>query len=234
MFVKQYLSHEQTENGWLVHADCADIMLVFLSDDIIRIRVSFERRFDEASYSLVTTAWEDRLDPLFEGERQRIRALSVHCEETEKELRFRTESLKLVMKKSPLAFTAYNGRGQIVYKDLPDRAFDRDQLGRLTHYSCMDRELDHFYGFGEKTGYLDKKFRRLRMCPKDAIGVDPETGDPMYKHIPFYIRVNEKTRHAVGVFYNNSYDCVFDLGEEISGYWERYNYYQNTFQMLTL
>ena len=56
----------------------------------------------------------------------------------------------------------------------------------------MDREYDHFFGFGEKTGHLDKKGRRLRMSPEDAIGHDPETGDPMYKHIPFYIRVNEK------------------------------------------
>ena len=30
------------------------------------------------------------------------------------------------------------------------------------------------------------------MSPKDAIGHDPEFGDPMYKHIPFYIRINEK------------------------------------------
>ena len=70
------------------------------------------------------------------------------------------------------------------------------------------------------------KGRRLRMSPKDAIGHDPETGDPMYKHIPFYIRVNEKDRRPIGLFYHNSYDCVFDLGEELSGYWERYCYYQ--------
>ena len=226
MFVKKYLSHSKMENGWLIHADCADILIVFLTDDIVRMRVSFERNFPEASYALVTTAWEDRLDPLFEGERQRVRAREIPCEERENSLCFQTASMKLVMKKAPVAFTAYNKADQVIYKDLPARAFDKDQLGRLTHYSCMDREKDHFYGFGEKTGHLDKKFRRLRMCPKDAIGVDPETGDPMYKHIPFYIRVNEKNNHAVGVFYNNSYDCVFDLGEEISGYWERYNYYQ--------
>ncbi len=77
----------------------------------------------------------------------------------------------------------------------------------------MDRDYDHFYGFGEKTGHLDKKGRRLRMSPKDAIGHDPETGDPMYKHIPFYIRVNENDLRPVGLFYHNSYDCVFDLGE---------------------
>ena len=48
----------------------------------------------------------------------------------------------------------------------------------------------------------------------------------LYKHIPFYIRVNEHDLRPVGLFYHNSYDCVFDLGEELSGYWERYCYYQ--------
>ena len=30
------------------------------------------------------------------------------------------------------------------------------------------------------------------MSPKDAIGADPEFGEPLYKHVPFYIRVNEE------------------------------------------
>ncbi len=54
------------------------------------------------------------------------------------------------------------------------------------------------------------------MSPKDAIGHDPEYGDPMYKHIPFYIRINEKTAYALGLFYHNSYDSVFDMGQEVS------------------
>ena len=86
MLVRRYESREKAENGWLIHADTADVMLVFLSDDVIRIRVSFDRKFDEASYTLVTTAWADRLDPLFEGERQRITALDVACAEDEKKL----------------------------------------------------------------------------------------------------------------------------------------------------
>lgn len=201
-------------------------MLVFMTEDIIRIRVSFSREFPEHSYALVHTAWEDKLDELFEGERERISALDIACEESEKFLTFTTQTLKLVLRKSPMSFSIYNMAGKCVYRDLPDRAFEKDNLGRMSHYSCMDRDKDHFYGFGEKTGHLDKKFRRLRMSPKDAIGHDPENGDPMYKHIPFYIRINEDDLHALGLFYNNSYDCVFDMGQEISGYWERYCYYQ--------
>ena len=226
MLLRKYLSHEKTENGWLIHGDAADVMLVFLTDDIVRIRASFSREFREESYTLVTTAWADRLDPLFEGERQRITALDIPCVDEDKTLSFTTATMKLVLQKAPFSFAAYDNDGNAIYRDLPERAFEKDQLGRLSHYSCMDREKDHFFGFGEKTGHLDKKGRRLRMSPKDAIGHDPEIGDPMYKHIPFYIRVNEDKLHSVGLFYHNSYDCVFDMGQEISGYWERYCYYQ--------
>ena len=226
MLLKHYISHEKTENGWRIHGDNADIMLVFMTDDVIRIRVSFDRQFKEASYTLVTTAWEDRLDPLLADERKRITALDIPCEESETRLAFKTATMTLVMKKCPLAFKILDAEGKTIYRDLPERAFEKDQLGRLSHFSCMDREKDHFYGLGEKTGHLDKKFRRLRMCPKDAIGNDPEIGDPLYKHIPFYIRINEDNMHAMGLFYHNSYDCAFDLGNELSGYWERYCYYQ--------
>ncbi|MCR5090775.1 MAG: DUF5110 domain-containing protein [Oscillospiraceae bacterium] len=226
MLLRKYISHEKTDNGWIIHGDTADVMLVFMSDDVVRVRVSFDRCFPEQSYTLVTTAWEDRLDPLFTEERQRIQALDIPCEETEKGLSFRTGSMTLRMKKTPLSFSLQDAEGNCFYRDLAERAFEKDQLGRLSHFSCMDREKDHFYGFGEKTGHLDKKGRRLRMSPKDAIGHDPENGDPMYKHIPFYLRVNEANLHTLGLFYHNSYDCVFDMGQEISGYWERYCYYQ--------
>ncbi len=226
MILKKALSVEKQPNGYLVHGDCADVMLVFMSDDVIRVRVSFGRTFPEESYALVTTAWEDRLDGLFDGERTRISPLDIPCEDAGGCFVFCTAALKLVLKKEPFSFTLYTADGKCVYRDLTERAFETDQLGRLSHYSCMDRDKDHFYGFGEKTGHLDKKGRRLRMSPKDAIGHDPENGDPMYKHIPFYIRVNEDNLHALGLFYHNSYDCVFDMGQEISGYWERYCYWQ--------
>ena len=48
----------------------------------------------------------------------------------------------------------------------------------------------------------------------------------MYKHIPFYVRVNALQGHYVGLFYNNSHDAIFDMGNERSGYWEPYSFYQ--------
>ncbi len=226
MLLKSFVNLEKIDSGYIIHGDAADVMLVFMTDDIFRFRVSFARNFKEESYTLIRTAWKDRMDDLLKDERVRIKALDVPVTEEEKTLTFETKNLKLVVNKEPFSFKVYDKSGNCIYQDLTERAFEVDQLGRLSHYSKMDRDFDHFYGFGEKTGFLDKKGRRLRMSPKDAIGHDPENGDPMYKHIPFYVRVNEKQKHAVGLFYHNSYDCVFDLGQEISGYWDRYCYYQ--------
>ena len=228
MLLRSFESFEKTENGYLIHGDAADVKLVFMTDDIIRIRVHFDKGtpMEEESYTLVTTAWEDRMDTLLKDERTRITALDVPCAEDDKALTFETAHLTLKLFKKPFHFELFDKSGKLIYQDLRERAFEKDQIGRLSHFSKVDRDYDHFYGFGEKTGHLDKKGRRLRMSPKDAIGHDPETGDPMYKHIPFYIRVNEHDLRPVGLFYHNSYDCVFDLGEELSGYWERYCYYQ--------
>ncbi|AQR97328.1 TIM-barrel domain-containing protein [Clostridium saccharoperbutylacetonicum] len=226
MLLKRFLSMDKIENGYLVKGDTADIKIIFMSDDIIRIRTSFDKKWSEESYALVMTAWEDRLDSLFKDERKRITALDISFEETEKEIIFNTKTLKLVMSKEPLYFSIYKLNGEKIYGDLADRAFECDQLGRISHYNEVDLENDHFYGFGEKTGKVDKMGRRMRMSPKDAIGHDPEFGDPLYKHIPFYIKLNNNNRHALGLFYHNSYDSVFDMGNEISGYWPRYSYYQ--------
>ena len=155
MLVKTFLSLEKTSNGYILHADNADVMLVFLTQDILRIRVSFSREFIERSYALIHTAWEDRLDTLFADEREHIKALDVPYEENEKTLTFSTQKLKLVLNKKPFSFSLYNQDGICIYRDLPERAFERDQLGRLSHYSCMERANDQFFGFGEKTGYLD-------------------------------------------------------------------------------
>lgn len=226
MLLKEFVSMEKTDNGYLIHGDAADIMIVFLDDHVVRMRTSFDKTFRESSYALVTTAWEDELDELLSEERTRVEAVDVPYEETDKKITFSTKKLILTLRKNPLSFVLTDREGNLLYKDLKERAYEKDHLGRLSHFTCINPEKDHFYGFGEKTGHVDKMGRRMRMSPKDAIGHDPEFGEPLYKHIPFYIRAQRDSGRSVGLFYNNAHDSVFDMGIEISGYWDRYAYYQ--------
>lgn len=227
MYTKDFVSIESKDGYHLISAVNALVKLYFVTDDIVRIRVSFDGKFEEHSYALVTTAWSDDLDELFKEERQRVNPVCAAVQDLSDRMVFETKSVKLVMMKSPLSFKLIDKESNLeVYSDLAERAFDLDSLGRLTHFNKIDPKFDHFYGFGEKTGHLDKKGRHMRMCPKDAIGHDPEHGEPLYKTIPFYVRVNERHQHFVGLFYNNSHDAVFDMGNERSGYWDPYSYYQ--------
>ena len=116
---------------------------------------------------------------------------------------FDTAHVNLKLFKKPFHFEMYDKEGKLLYQDLRERAFEKDQIGRLSHFSKVDREYDHFFGFGEKTGELDKNKTFQRERATDAMGYDAEKMDTLYKHIPFYIRLDRATAKAVGVYYND-------------------------------
>ena len=70
---KEIQSMERLDGAFLFHTNCADIKVCFVTDEIVRVRVAFDRELAEESYILSTTAWEDRLDGLFGAERTRVR-----------------------------------------------------------------------------------------------------------------------------------------------------------------
>ena len=45
---------------YVLHTNNADIKLYFLTDEIIRVRASFDKEIAEESFVVATTAWEDR------------------------------------------------------------------------------------------------------------------------------------------------------------------------------
>lgn len=212
-------------DGSVIHTDNADIKLYFLTDEIIRVRASFDKEFAEESYILSLTAWEDRLDPLFSGERKRIAPTVPEVQNTEDRITFTTKALRLEFDKNPICIRLYDSQGTELYSSLAGNPFTLDSNKRITHYSRMN-ENDCFYGFGEKTGLFNKNKEFLRQRATDAMGYDPIKADTLYKHIPFYIRLNRDTRKAVGLFYHNFFESVFNMGREKSNYWPRYTYWQ--------
>jgi alpha-glucosidase len=208
-----------------VKTDGGQFMVYLLDSDTVRFRCTFEEKFaKERSYALVRTAWADELDGLLGNERTRVKPVPVVLEEKDGYWRIGTSSLEVRLCKEPFGIEIYNASGELLYEDLKERSFMEDSLGRRKHYSVIG-DNDHFYGFGEKTGPLNKAKYSMRMHNTDACGHDAKLSDPLYKHIPFYIRFNDLTRRAVGIFYNNSFDSSFDMGRERSGYWSKYSYF---------
>lgn len=214
---------EKVEGAYILHTNSADIKLYFITDHIIRVRVSFDKEFDEASYVLETEAWPDRLDGVIT--RNKIKPLMPECIDKGNTCSFGTGRLKIEFDKDPLCMRLYNSNGIELYESLSGSPFTLDSNKRITHYSRMNED-DCFYGFGEKAGLLNKNKKFLRQRATDAMGYDPQNTDTLYKHIPFYIRLIRSNQTAIGMFYHNFYESVFNMGCEKSNYWPRYSYWQ--------
>ena len=213
------------DNYFSVMTNSVEIRILFLTDSILRIRAGFDGDFAEESYSLVMTAWEDRMDDFLKGRRTRVEAADAVLSDGDREAVIEGRNLKVVVEKDPFRICVYDKEGTLLHADIVDLAYMEDSNHRRIHTSEISPE-DCFYGFGEKSGDFNKAQKFMGMSPKDAMGYNPRETDSLYKHIPFYIKLNRGTKKAVGYFYHNTYECDFDMGREKSNYWKPHSRYR--------
>ncbi|TWH22612.1 alpha-glucosidase [Prauserella rugosa] len=208
-----------------VHTDGVEIRLTVLADGILRIRAGFDGDFAEESYTLATTAWPDRLDDVLGEERTRVSPAPCELGEQGDVISVTGGNFRVEIDREPFRIRVRDDEGTVLHTDVVGLGYRQDANGRRIHTSEISRD-DAFYGFGETTGPLNKAQKLITMSPKDALGYDPRETDPLYKHIPFYVKMNRRNRKAVGYFYHNTYDCDFDLGRERSNYWPPHSRYR--------
>ncbi len=71
----------------------------------------------------------------------------------------------------------------------------------------------HFFGFGEKMGFMDKRGTRMRMINTDNPLHTPGL-DPMYISIPFFITVSPG-KPAIGFYLNSTAFSFFDMDGDV-------------------
>jgi len=216
---------ERKDSYFSIKTDGAEMRLWFLTDSIVRIRAGFDENFTEESYSLVMTAWEDRMDDVLKESRRRIAAADAVMTKFPDFIVLQGELLKVVIEKEVFRIRIFDKEGTQLHADIADLAYMEDSNHRRIHTSEI-APTDCFYGFGEKTGEINKAYQFLSMSPKDAMGYHPKETDSLYKHIPFYIKLNRDTKKASGYFYHNTYECDFNMGREKSNYWKPYSRYR--------
>jgi alpha-glucosidase len=102
-------------------------------------------------------------------------------------------------------------------EDRSTSAYLQEHRTGLVRHCVVRNPQDHYFGLGDKTGPLNLHGRRLRCLGQDALGYDPQNGDPLYKHWPFLM---SRTVDGlwVGVYYDTLATCTFDLGCEHDNY----------------
>lgn len=134
-------------------------------------------------------------------------------EETDDTLLLHTGALTVQIERATARIACVDGAG---------RTFCADEAGvrwAASQVVCAKRiaEGEHFYGFGERTGKLDKLGRQLTNWTTDPpMGHDPGT-DPLYIAIPVFMVLRPGLTY--GVFFNNSWCSRFDIGSHRSDIW---------------
>ncbi len=83
---------------------------------------------------------------------------------------------------------------------------------------CKQLEGDEaFYGLGDKTGFLDKRGYEYVMWNTDDPAPQMDNFKSLYKSIPFFITLRSDA--VFGLFFDNPYRTVFDMGKESDAYY---------------
>ena len=91
---------------------------------------------------------------------------------------------------------------------------------RLEHAFDVVKQLrgdEHFYGLGDKTGFLDKRNYEYEMWNSDIPDPQVDSFKALYKSIPFFMTLTGE--HVYGIFLDNTYKSFFDMGKESQAYY---------------
>ncbi|WP_404454496.1 glycoside hydrolase family 31 protein [Virgibacillus necropolis] len=133
----------------------------------------------------------------------------VHVEEKvgEDAITLKTAQLELLIKQAPFRVTVFDADGSIILHE-GERGMGHKVTGEIIAHKAMD-QADRFYGFGEKSGFLDKRGEKYTMWNTDVYAPhNPET-DPLYESIPYFMTLRNGRAH--GVFFDNTFRTVFDM-----------------------
>lgn len=112
--------------------------------------------------------------------------------------------------------------GKITCFDQANRSFAQDiEQGVGWHQNTIAgwKQIEpdeHFYGFGERAGLLDKIGQRLTNWTTDSLDYHALT-DAMYQAIPFFMAIRPQAGY--GIFLNSTCWSCFDMGADQPGIW---------------
>ncbi|PAQ15651.1 alpha-glucosidase [Bacillaceae bacterium SAOS 7] len=124
------------------------------------------------------------------------------------------EKLTAKITLSPFRILVTDTSGQTLLHE-GERGMASRRTGEVICFKEMEKD-DHFYGFGEKTSFLDKRGEKMTMWNSDVFAPHNPEVDALYQSIPFFVTIRDGQAH--GLFFDNTFETVFDLKQETDRY----------------
>lgn len=184
--------------------DCGgpQVLISVLAANLIRVRLSPTGQFQPRRSWAVTQADADWPEAKFT------------VQETETSVQIKTDQIRVVVDRHPCRIRCFDAENRPFAQDAAEGMGWR--LGSISGWKQIEAE-EHFYGFGERTGLLDKLARRQTNWTVDALDYGTLT-DEMYQAIPFFMGLRPGVGY--GLFLNTTCWSQFDMGSAQPGTWQ--------------
>ncbi|MBS4174888.1 glycoside hydrolase family 31 protein [Bacillus sp. FJAT-49736] len=189
------------QNGNLIELKCeqGNVHIQFYRDDIVRIVMNpFQKPLMTSSFALIA-------EPSI---------VDLQLEEQSGQIQISSGELLLVIGKFPLRINIFTADGRLLVGE-SERGMGFNEKREVICYKDMLAN-DHFYGFGEKTSFLDKRGEKMTMWNSDVYAPHNPEIDALYESIPYFLTLRDGKAH--GIFFDNTHKTVFDMKSEQDTY----------------
>lgn len=193
------LSFHQTKSIFTFQCQHGFVRLLFCRDDIVRMIMNPSSEPSlKSSVALV----------------KQPDTVKTQLEELDEKIILTSPKLTVELQKSPLRVCVKDQNENILVTE-SELGMGYTSTNAVFCFKHMDAD-DHFYGFGEKTGFLDKRGEKMTMWNSDVYAPhNPET-DPLYQSIPYFMTVRNGKAH--GIFFDNTCKTTFDFKSNNDSY----------------
>ncbi|WP_417887935.1 glycoside hydrolase family 31 protein [Zunongwangia sp.] len=173
-----------------------NLKIEFCTPSIVRVRISKTNKFKSNEPYMVTRYnWEK---------------VNLKREETSDKLSYTTSKLKLEIQKSPFKLSIFDLQGNILSEDV----ITQDSDSKTNNIVSKKLQADeHFFGFGERMDFLDRRGKSVHLEVGRGIGKPHIIGaynvlEANYSPVPFFMSTK-----GYGIFYHTSYPSDWDMGK---------------------
>ena len=178
----------------------AQVQITPFAEDMVRVRVvRGDIKHDPGSWAVAKDRWN----------------LPTHVyKEDARSITIGLKDLTVKISKSPVRISFLTPNGEVINQDDSSKGMAWDGKQVRVWKSMPEEEL--YYGFGEKTGRLERRGLAMTNWNFDIPAYTPGT-DPIYHSIPFFLGM--KGGKFFGIFFDNTYRTSFDMGKESERYY---------------
>ncbi len=190
---------KQEGNSFFFSNENADVKLEFCSHEILRIRSSWGRNFEENEpYMVINYDWP---------------AVNINTQEENDHFLISSEALKIKVNKNPFSITITDKEGKILLADEKGHFTSNKQVFAIKKLFPDE----HFFGFGERMDFMDRRGKKVTLDVGRGIGRPHIVGaynilKANYSPVPFFM-----STRGYGLFLHNPYATGWDMGDTDPG-----------------